>query len=75
MPIRGGAFFKRAVLLVFVVVAMIFWLITVSQGFKIPKEIPTLTVSFLDSTHYLVGKDTTNYDNFATVLHVPGYFK
>lgn len=67
-PLRGRSFLKRAILLVFVVLAMIFWGAVLSTKITIPADHPKLTVSFIDSTHYLIGKDTTNYDDFASML-------
>ena len=67
-PIRGRGFLKRGILLVFVVVAMIFWGVILSAKITVPAANPKLTVSFIDSTHYLIGKDTTNYDDFASIL-------
>ena len=66
--LRGGSFRKRAILLVFVVLAMVFWMIYMSQNLVKPKKRPVLHVSFLGAENYLIGKDTTIYDNFASVL-------
>lgn len=52
----------------FVVVALVFWMVSISQKLVIPTKNASLSVTFLASGDYLIGKDTTNYDNFASVL-------
>lgn len=72
---RGGMLSKRTIM---ITVALFIIFVVLLSYFSPKKEIPKLAVievSFLKNNHFKIAGDTTNYENFASVLleKVKGY--
>ena len=67
-PMRGGNIRRRAIVLTFVVVTMVFLMVYLSNNLVKPKSPLTIKISMLDDNLYLIDQDTSNYEDFASKL-------